>query len=334
MAKKLSVALLGFGGMGHFHATQYKTQPHCKLIAICDIDKKKFEQLSASINLGNSGDADLSGIKQYLSYEELIKNEKPDMIDICLPCHLHAEYAIRAMNDGFHVLCEKPMARTVKLADRMIETSKKTGKKLMIAQCLRFEAVYNALKEACTSGKYGKLLRMDLRRNGGTPAPGDKKSWYRDVKCSGGAILDLHLHDTDFVQYTLGTPEAVQTFGVSKVSGGIDDSITNYFFPDGPYVSSEGSWCRSAWACSTVAIFEKATLEVAGNTLKIVRTDKPIEEKKFDDHNGYWNEINYFAECVLANKDPLKCLPESTRESIRIASMEEKSALRKRKVKL
>lgn len=331
MAKKLKVALLGFGGMGHFHAAQYKDQPHCELIAICDIDKKKFETLTADINLGNSGSADLAGVTCCLSYEEMVR-QKPDMIDICLPCHLHAEYAVRAMNDGFHVLCEKPMARTIRQADRMIEVSRKTGKKLMIAQCLRFEAVYNAIKEAYESGKYGRLLRMDLRRNSG-PA-GKPSSWYRDAECSGGAILDLHLHDTDFVQYMLGTPESVQTFGISRVSGGIDDSITNYFFPEGPYVSSEGSWCRAAWSYSTVAVFEKATLEVAGNTLKISRPDKPVEERKFDDRNGYWSEINYFAECVLKNREPSKCLPESTRESIRIALLEEKSALRKRRVKL
>ena len=128
MAKKLKAALIGFGGMGHFHATQYKKQKNCELVAICDIDKKKFEKLSADINLGNSGDADLSNVRQYLSYEDLIKNEKFDFLDICLPCHLHAEYAIRAMKDGYHVLCEKPMARDVKLADQMIEVSEKTKK--------------------------------------------------------------------------------------------------------------------------------------------------------------------------------------------------------------
>ena len=76
MAKKLKAALLGFGGMGHFHATQYKDQPNCSLIAICDIDRKKFEKLSADINLGNSGEADLANVHQYLSYEERYKHTK------------------------------------------------------------------------------------------------------------------------------------------------------------------------------------------------------------------------------------------------------------------
>ena len=144
--------------MGHFHATHYQTQPRCELMAICDSAPEAFANDSSEINLGNSGKADLSALPHYLSYEDLVRNEKPDIVDICLPGHLHAEYAIRAMNDGFHVLCEKPMARTVALADEMIATAKRTGRKLMIAQCLRFEPSYRMLREAVLSGKYGKLV--------------------------------------------------------------------------------------------------------------------------------------------------------------------------------
>lgn len=332
MAKKLKAALLGFGGMGHFHATQYKDQPDCTLIAICDVDRKKFEKLSADINLGNSGEADLASVHQYLSYEEMIRNEKPDLIDICLPCHLHAEYAVRAMKEGFHVISEKPMARTLAQADRMIRVSRETGKQLMIAQCLRFEKTFNALKQAYDSRKYGRLLRMDLRRCSG-PA-GTKTSWYRDVKCSGGALLDLHLHDTDFVNYVLGTPDAVQTFGVTRVSGGIDDLMSTYFFADGPIVNAEASWCRAEWHTSSVMVFEKATLELEGTRVKISRTDKPLEVLDCSGKNGYWSEIAYFVDCILKNRKPEQCLPESTRESIRIALAEERSALRGRKISL
>ena len=133
MAKKLKVALIGFGGMGHFHATQYADQKNCKLIAIVDHCPKRFKELSASINLGKSEDMNLRGIKQYATYEELMANEKPDVLDICLPGHLHAEYAIRAMKDGMDVICEKPMARTVAQADQMLKTAKATGRHFMIA---------------------------------------------------------------------------------------------------------------------------------------------------------------------------------------------------------
>ena len=148
-------------------------------------------------------------------------------------------------------------------------------------------------------------------------------------------MLDLHLHDTDFVNYVLGTPDAVQTFGISRVSGGIDDLMTTYFFKDGPIVNAEASWCRAEWRTSSVMVFEKATMEIEGHTVKISRTDKPLEVLDFSsEKSGYWSEIAYFAECVLKNKKPEQCSPESTRESIRIALAEERSALRKRKISL
>ena len=330
MTRKLRAALIGFGGMGHFHATQYKEQKNCELVAICDIDPEKFKKLSAEINLGNSGVADLSKVHQYLSYEELLKNETFDYLDICLPCHLHAEYAIRAMKDGKHVLCEKPMARDVRLADRMIAVSGKTRKFLMIAQCLRFEKTYSTLKKAYDSGKYGKLLRLSMTRCGGAPAQG----WYRDVKCSGGAILDLHLHDTDFINYMIGTPDAVLTSGVSRVSGGIDDLMTTYYFKNGPIVNSEGSWCRSKWGCTTVAVFEKATLEIAAPKAIVHVDGRKNREIDCSGTNGYFNEIAYFCECILKNRRPSVASMESTRESIRIVLAEEKSALTGRRVSL
>ncbi len=330
MAEKLKVALLGFGGMGHYHAARYKDLVNCELVAVCDIDEKQFENLSASINIGSSGEAALTNVRQYLSYEDLIAHEKPDFIDICLPCHLHAEYAIRAMKDGFHVLVEKPMARTTKQADEMLRVARETGKKLMVAQCLRFMGTFNAIKEAYDSGKYGRLLRMDLRRNSSLPSA----AWYRDATCSGGALLDLHLHDTDFVNYMLGVPESVRTCGISRASGGIDDLMTTYTYSGGPIVNAEASWCRSGWHNSAAAIFEQATVELIDGKLTVARPDEPVEELAVTGEDPYGAEIDYFAACILKNCAPEQCSPESTRESIRIALSEEKSALSKREVEL
>ena len=332
MAKKLKAALIGFGGMGHFHAACYAKQKNVELVAVCDIDKKKFEQDKEKINLGESGKTDLSRIAKYLSYEELVKNEKFDLLDICLPGYLHAEYAVRAMKDGFHVLCEKPMARTLAQADRMLRIARETNRKLMIAQCLRFAPNLNQLKELVTHKKYGKLLRLDMRRNGSLPT----RKWYRDSAKSGGALLDLHLHDTDYINYLLGVPEAVQTYGIVRDTGGIDDLMTAYQYKNGPVVNSEGSWCKGTWFNSIIAVFQKATVECVGyKQLKIFRPDAEVEEINFDKNlDPYFNEIAYFAECILKNREPEQCSPQSTRNSIRIAAAEERSARSKRKVRL
>lgn len=322
MAKKIKCALIGYGGMGHFHASQYAKQKYVELVAICDTDPEKFKEKEAEINLGKSGKFELD-VKYVNSYEELIASVEFDMLDICLPCPLHAEYAIKAMKDGYHVLCEKPMARNSADAAKMVAVSKKTGKKLMIAQCLRFDNKFRKLKEICDSNIYGKLLRMDMRRNGSLP----RRAWYRDPAQSGGALLDLHLHDIDFIHYLLGTPDKVMSFGIQRTTGGIDDLITNYIFRNGPKVSSEGSWCRGSWYSNTVAVFEKATVEFCKEGLRVSVVDEESQIIKVKaTPNPYFNEIAYFAECIVKNKELEMCTPESTRLSIVIAEAEEKSA--------
>ena len=332
--KKVRAALIGFGGMGHFHASCYAKQKDVELVAICDIDEKKFAEKKAQINLGASGETSLRKITLCTSYEELTANVQFDMLDICLPCHLHAEYAIRAMEDGYHVLCEKPMARTSEQAEKMIEVSKKTGKKLMIAQCLRFMPSYCYLKDVIESGEFGSLLRLDMRRNGALP----DRLWYHDFEKSGGALLDLHLHDTDFINSVLGAPESVHCYGIARQTGGVDDLMTAYTYKDGPIVNSEGSWCKGVWHCSTIAVFQNATVELNGTAEAIVYlVDNPKPQKvKFRKSlaNAYFNEIAYFAACVRKGEEITICTPESTLLSIRIAEAEEKSARTMKRVKL
>ena len=113
--------------------------------------------------------------------------------------------------------------------------------------------------------------------------------------------------------------------------------MSTYIYGKGPVINSEGSWCKGGWFCSGIAVFQKATVEISGNDLiKIYRVDqKNPEEIKFEkDNNPYFNEIAYFTQCILKDQEPEQCLPESTRNSIRIALAEERSALHKRKVNL
>lgn len=321
-SKKIKAAILGFGGMGHCHASQYAEQTDVELVAVCDIDPAKMELDNMTINIGNSGKTETEKLHKYLSYEELIKGE-PDLgyIDICLPTDLHCEYAIRAMQDGFNVLCEKPMALNSKDAEKMLKVSKETGKFLMIAQCLRFGEDFNAVKKAYESGKYGKLLRLSMRRLGGFPG-----GWFREVERSGGALMDLHLHDIDFIIYMLGMPESLVCHGVTVKSGGIDDSISYYNYPDGPLVSSEGSWARANFSATVAAVFENATMEIGPEGLTVYQMDKPVKKIKMKGKNMYFNEIAYFAKCVKTGKAPVISNPESTRDTVRIIELEEKSA--------
>lgn len=321
--KKLKTAILGFGGMGHCHASQYAQQKDVALVAVCDIDPSKFKMDNVEINFGNSGKTDVNALKSYLSYEELIQGEPDlDYIDICLPSDLHCEYSIRAMKDGFHVLCEKPMALNTQDCEKMIRASEKTGKLLMIAQCLRFENSFGMIRKAFESGKYGKLLRFSLKRLGSFPG-----GWFRDVKRSGGALMDLHIHDVDFILHLLGKPAALCARGVVVKSGGIDDMGADFFYPDGPVVTAESSWARGSWCCSMTAVFENGTIEVGGNGVTLYQMDKKLKTLKVSGKtNCYFNEIAYFASCVKKGVRPETASIESTRDTISVLEQEIKSA--------
>ena len=194
--KKLTCALVGFGGIGHHHASRYARCKNVRLVAICDIDPARLEEAQSSTNLGGSGALDLSKVRRYASYDALAKAERGriDMIDLCVPTYEHARLACRALRDGFHVLSEKPMALTLPQCDALIAAARESGRLHMVAQCLRFSPVYETLRAIVRSGRFGALRRLDLHRFGAMPW----SKWYYDHRKCGGAVLDLQLHDLDF----------------------------------------------------------------------------------------------------------------------------------------
>ena len=326
--KKLTCALVGFGGIGHHHASRYAHCKNVRLVAICDIDPARLEEAQASTNLGGSGALDLSKVRRYASYDALAAAEKGriDMIDLCVPTYEHARLACRALRDGFHVLSEKPMALTLPQCDAMIAAAKESGRLHMVAQCIRFSRVYEALRAAVRDGRFGALRRLSLTRFSGMPW----SKWYFDHRKCGGAILDLQLHDLDFVVSLLGTPSAIRCEGLRGPSGGWDEMVSRLRYPGakGPIVTTEGSWLRARFAPAFAAVFERGYLEFTDGKLAAFdekRKPVPLPVKEED---MYGLEIDYFADCARRGARPERCLPESTRESVRLALLQMKSAAR------
>ncbi len=327
--KKLHAAILGFGGIARCHASNYLRSKNVELVAVCDIDPKQLEAASASLNIGSTDKIDTSALRKYPCYEKLVAGERGriDFIDICLPAYLHAKYVKRAMRDGFNVLSEKPMALSVRDCESIMQVKEETGRKYMVAQCLRFSADYAVLEKLVKSGKYGKLLRLDMVRSSRFPS-WSADNWYCDSKKSGGAVLDLHLHDLDWVQSKLGLPKTLSCQGVIGRSGGWDDVDTTFRYgKDGPIVSMRGSWMSErAFTASFCALFEKAVLRYEGWKLSLADRDGkplPLEVKGND---MYGAEIDYFASCIRKDVEPENCLPESTALSVALVEAEKQSA--------
>ena len=327
--KKLSCALVGFGGIGHHHASRYAHCKNVRLVAICDIDPARLEEAQSATNLGGSGALDLSKVRRYASYGALAKAERGriDMIDLCVPTYEHARLACRALRDGFHVLSEKPMALTLPQCDAMIAAAGESGRLHMVAQCLRFSPVYEALRAAVRDGRFGALRSLSLHRVGAMPW----SKWYYDRRKSGGAVLDLQLHDLDFAVSLLGTPAAIRCEGLRGPSGGWDETVSRlrYPGPKAPLVTIEASWLRARFSPGFAAVFERGYLEYADGKLEAFdERRKPAKLPPRKDADMYGLEIDYFADCVRRGVRPERCLPESTRESVRLALLQMKSAAR------
>ena len=157
MNKKLKVAQIGFGAIGRVHAAQYADQPDCQLVAIVDICPSQFRGIASVL-----GKELARRVKRYATFEEMMERERPDMVDICLPTDLHEKMAIQAMRAGCHVLCEKPMARSLEEADRMMAVAKEPGRKLMIAKSIISQASPNmadtVTPHIASQSEYCKIL--------------------------------------------------------------------------------------------------------------------------------------------------------------------------------
>jgi len=230
---RVGIAGIGFMGVTHFKAYQQLEGPEsAQVAAVFTRDEKKLAGDWSNVrgNFGGAGGVqDLTDVRKYRDLEALLADPEIDLLDLCLPSYLHREVAIRAMEAGKHVLVEKPIALSVEDADAMIETAERTGRLLMVAQVLRFWPEFAAIKDLIDSGDHGELLGAHFKRVISRPDwSGD--NWFSDPAKTGGAVVDLHIHDTDFVQYLFGAPSEVWSSGVVSASGQIDYLVTEYRF--------------------------------------------------------------------------------------------------------
>lgn len=329
----VKVGLIGIGFMGRGHLDNYIKLENegfpVKLVAVCDIDEKKFGRASVDGNLDvGKGTYDFSKYHIYTDIDEMLKKEALDYVDIALPTYLHAEASIKALNNGLHVFCEKPMARSSKECEMMIEAAKGNNKKLMIGHCLRFWPEYEYLDECIKSKRYGRALGAYFYRGGCTPI-WSYQNWLLKRAKSGGALLDQHVHDVDTINWLFGIPKAVSTIGQIAIEGdGYDILSTNYLY-DGIVVNAQDDWVLNGdygFKMKFRVNFEKGNLIYENGVLK----DNPNDNKSFvpelSKESAYYREIKHFINCVIYDKPIEIATGETSMQTIKIAEAEEKSA--------
>ena len=309
----LKVAVVGVGGISGAHIPVWEEMEDAELIALCDIRPEQMEEYE--------------GKNRYTDFEEMLNNEEIDILDICLPTFLHADYAIKAMERGINVICEKPISLNEEDIDRVYSTAEKYNVKFMVAQVLRFWPEYELLKEIYDTKKYGKLLSGTMTRLGCYPR-WSWDGWMMDEKRSGLVPFDLHIHDLDFMVYAFGIPEIKYQYR-SKLPDQ-DFFTVNYDFGDFS-INTEASWYATCYPFTAQFRFQFEDAIVANENGKMIiylRDDERIdlsEEAEGDTGNinlpksdAYANEIHYFFDCVVNDKPVEKINPEELRGVLKI----------------
>jgi predicted dehydrogenase len=217
----------------------------------------------------------------------------------------------------------------------MLDAAKKNNVKLMIGQCQRFGTEWSYVKDVITSGALGAPYGGFFYRNGGGihegGAPTGFNGWYRCREKGGGGLFDQHIHDIDNINYFFGVPKAVSTVGKRVYTGsGYDICSTNYIYDEDWAVHTENTWSsfEPGFREGFRADFEEGTIIVDRLGFRAYQKDKGEIEvpKLIPGHSEHYNEIKYFADIVANNKENTINPPESSKETIRIALAEMKSA--------
>ena len=306
------IGIIGLGFMGATHLKAWLKLPNARLGALCNPSGRHLDGDFSSIagNLGNDAPLrlDMSNVTAYRSYAEMLADPEIDVVDICTPTHTHRDLAIAALRAGKHVLCEKPMARSSAEAREMAAVARECGRVLMPAMCLRFWPEWAWLKEAVASERYGRVLSARLTRIAEPPAWG--QGFFFDGALSGGALLDLHIHDTDFVRYLFGHPLRVESAGYSRHSGEIDHVVTRYVVASGALVYAEGGWTMTpgfGFRMGYVVNFETATADydsTRGSEAMKLTVDGKTQVLTIEGPDGHEAQLRHFIEAVQSGTMP------------------------------
>lgn len=295
----MKVGVVGTGGMGNVHTKHWKVIPGVEVCAF-DSDSEKLAEFCNS-----------HGIRAMDSYEKLLT--MVDAVDICLPTHLHLEAALKAIAAKKAVLVEKPMARSLEECRQMINAAKEADVLLSVAHVVRFFPEHRRASELVKSGAIGNPAAIRMRRGGG--APKGSNLWFQDFDKSGGVLLDLAIHEFDWLRWTLGDPRQVYARSVrlgpevndAKIEG--DYALTTLSFESGALAHVESTWMDPSGFRSTIeASGSGGTLEFDSRmypTLRVNTAEGSVSQSHMDGADDpYFLQLSAFKKAFDEKSEP------------------------------
>ncbi len=222
----MKVGILGCGGMGRVHARHYAKMD--VQLGAFDISASAMEEFAAS-----------TSAKTFGNESELF--EWADVVDMCIPTHVHFAAAVNCISAGKPILLEKPMCRNLRECAQLIEQSEKRNVPVMPAQVVRYFPEFRKARDLVVQGEIGSPAAIRTRRGGKYPHGGT--TWFGEFSKSGGILLDLLIHDFDWLRWTFGEVERVfaQSLTLSERTG-IDYALVTLTMRSGAVAHCEGTW--------------------------------------------------------------------------------------------
>ncbi|MBO3757690.1 MAG: Gfo/Idh/MocA family oxidoreductase [Candidatus Brockarchaeota archaeon] len=298
---KLGVALVGCGFIGNVHLQQWKSMEDVDLKVCVDIEEERAKELSQKYKVQ----------KYYTDIEGILKDNSIDLVDVCTPTYTHREIVERLLESGKNVIVEKPISLKLRDAKAMVEKAKKSERKLMVAHVLRFWNEYTIAHELIKEGKIGTPIFTRAHRLSTFPS-WVWRNWHDFIDKGGGVLIDMSIHDLDFLRWTFGEVQEVFARGGTFLrEGATSHDFTDVFikFKSGTFAYVEGSWIMpNSFPFST-------ELEVIGsggsisftsnmpNEVVLYLKDKSAQKISRKTEDPYLLELKAFKDAVKNDKE-------------------------------
>jgi predicted dehydrogenase len=325
---KVRVGLIGSGFVSDLHAAAFKLVPDAEVIAVASPTPGKAKRFAHERGIRTA----------FEDYRELLKLKDIDLVTVAIPNDLHARVTLEAAAAGKHVVCEKPLCRTLEEADRMIDACRKAGVLLLYAEELCFAPKYVRAKQLVDEGALGKVFLVKQSEEHFGP----HEPWFWDVSRSGGGVLlDMGCHSIEYARWVFGKPQvkSVQAhMGVyvhKDRTKGEDHSLCVVEYEGGMVGLAENSWAKQGGVDDRCEIygsagFTRADLLRGSSLLTYSDTGYGYAVEKAGTTRGYtftmfeevWNygfpqEMAHFVRCVQGKEKPVET-GEDGREVLKI----------------
>ena len=349
MSEKTKIGLIGAGDIGGVHAEAWAKLDDVEFCVAAGRNPDRASALASEL-----------GATLYDGVDAMLDDASVQGVDICVPNPLHREFAERAFAAGKHVMCEKPIALALEDADAMMSAADRAGKVLFVAHVLRFWPEYARTREWVAEQGADNVLLITARRLvsvlAATPGTG---RWRHDPKMSGGAVIDLQIHDIDWFNWVLGDPVRVHAQGLRSPDGAISHVWTSVDYACGARAFVEGSfmfkgnpilmdfrvlsqdasveYTFAPVAFSLHGMKGKEATESTG-TLNLFRWGEDAaalytpEEDSFP--TAMQAQVAHFAACIREGADALLVRPEEARKALEVCICSERSCNEGRPVEL